>query len=161
MVLYNPFDASQYIQLPKRLRKLQVYIKIFDDHHCAQWCILAHLYPKYRGQWVNRNGVRNQRSTSIVDYIEYSDQLVTTGVLFPLKLSDISKLEKSNDLSINVFSFDSKELIIPIRISEETAIANDCIVDLLTLCGSWRRKTLLFNNGLIQIMSYTTIKSSW
>ena len=74
------------------------------------WCILAHLFPKYC------NNVHKYCETDPQAYKEHEHEIVTKDLSFPLKISDIVKLERWNNLSINVFSIDKFTNLIPIGI---------------------------------------------
>jgi hypothetical protein len=47
---------------------------------------------------------------------EFDDAL--KGIQFPVKLSDVSKFSKRSNMSINVYTFDTKR-IVPLEISKE------------------------------------------
>ena len=97
--------ASAYLQLPEKLKNHKYILNIQnEDEKCAQWCIIAHLFPKYQNN-------RTRRIRNINAYRHHEKDINTTGIQFPLKIQDVSKLEELNNLSIKVN-------IIPIRISE-------------------------------------------
>ena len=92
--------ASSFLNLPEKLKKSNyiLNIKNLADEECAKWCILAHLFPKYTEQ--------QKRSTDVNVYKQHEKDLVTTGVQFPLRIEDASKLENLNGLNINIYSID-------------------------------------------------------
>ena len=106
-------------------------IRNTEDEKCALWCILAHLFPKYKANRTNANGQQNHRSCDPNVYKEHEKDINTRGIEFPLRISAVGKLEKMNRVAINVFSIDDKANIIPIRISEEHAVSEERIIDLL------------------------------
>lgn len=59
------------------------------------------------------------------------DEINTGDLPFPLRVSDIGKLERLNNLSINVFTLSTKADIIPIRISNQKEVPKERIIDLL------------------------------
>ena len=59
------------------------------------------------------------------------DEINTGGLQFPLRIRDIGKLERLNNLNINVYSLDHKSHVIPILISTEKEIPKERIIDLL------------------------------
>ena len=118
--------ASAYLQLPEKLKNSKYILNIQnEDDKCAQWCIIAHLFPKYEN-----NRTRRIRK-NINAYRHHEKDINTTGIQFPLKIQDVSKLEELNDLSINIFSIDGKVNIIPIRISERRNVNEQRNIDLL------------------------------
>ena len=119
--------------LPKKLitSKYILNIRNTEDEKCALWCILAHLFPKYQANRTNANGQQNHRSCDPNVYKEHEKDINTRGIEFPLRISAVGKLEKMNRVAINVFSIDDKANIIPIRISEEHAVSEERIIDLL------------------------------
>ena len=55
----------------------------------------------------------------------------TDGIIFPLKIVDVSIVETLNDLNINIFGIDEFCKIIPIRISEQHNVPPARLIDLL------------------------------
>ena len=96
-----------------------------DDNLCALWCISAHLNPKYR------DSAKQYRSNKPTAYEEHKDQINTGDLQFPLRIHDIAKLERLNNLNINVYSLDFKSHVIPIRISKQKEVPKERIIDLL------------------------------
>src|SRR5690606_14876789 len=74
-----------------------------DDNKCFKWCILAHLHP------VKKNAER------VWHYKPHENELKDDGITYPMQISDIDKFEKMNNLKINVFQYDEKEGILPLR----------------------------------------------
>ena len=94
-----------------------------DDNLCALWWILAQLFPKFRTE--------GRRQFTPAVYEEHKDQINTGDLQFPLRIRYIGKLERLNNLSINVYSLDHKSHVIPIRISNEKEVPEERIIDLL------------------------------
>ncbi|CAD6222101.1 GSCOCG00011722001-RA-CDS, partial [Cotesia congregata] len=67
-----------------------------DDEFCFLWCVNAALHPPVL--------VPADPSS----YRHFSVRLNYEGIQFPIKLNDIPKFEKMNDLSINVYGIDSE-----------------------------------------------------
>ena len=123
---HNPTRAGSYLKLPQKIRESTSVLNIQnDDKLCALWCILAHLYPKYRD---SEKRYRNNKPTA---YEEHKDEIDTGDLQFPLRISDIGKLERLNNLSINVFTLTTKSHVIPVRISNQKEVPKERVIDLL------------------------------
>lgn len=74
-----------------------------------RWCHLAHLFPA---------STNPQRITKYKDKINEVDY---TEIEFPVKLKDIPKIEKNNDIRFDIFGFKSgyKCCIYPLYISDK------------------------------------------
>ena len=139
---YDPLRATSYLRLPEKLHNSVSVLNIrnYDDDKCALWCILARLYP------IHRNNDRNNLSSNPNAYRAHENDIDTSGIEFPLQIRDIGKLERRNDLSINVFSLTSRDEVVPIRISEKTDLPNDRIVDLLYITNGFQSHYCLITN---------------
>ena len=83
-----------------------------DDKY-ALWCIIAHQFPKYKDNQTKR------RMANTDAYKEHEHDIITKDIQYPVHLRDISRLERWNNLAVNVFSIDTKANTIPIRILDE------------------------------------------
>lgn len=92
---FNPLRASSYIDLPLdiKLKKAVVNIKN-NDQKCLKWALLSAMYP------TNTNANRTS------SYIRNESKLNFDGIQFPVKLKDMTKVEKQNNISINVFGLE-------------------------------------------------------
>ena len=98
VVKYNTLRGAAYLALSKKLRESKFILNIrSDDEKCALYCILARLFPK------NKENCRKHISNNPRDYKEHIDKINTKYLSFPLLISVIGKLEKWNNLSINMF----------------------------------------------------------
>ena len=139
MATHDPTRAGSYLQLPKKIIESTSVLNIQnDDELCALWCILAHLFPKYRAD--------QRRIFKPSAYEEHKDEINTGDILFPLPIRDIGKLERLNNLSINVFSLDHKSHVIPIRISNEKEVPKDRVIDLLYVVKELKTHYCLITN---------------
>ena len=136
------------MKLPKKLANSKYILNIQNknDERCALWCIIAHLFPKYHCNQTNNKGELNQREWKINAYKQHEKDINTTGIDFPLKISDVDKLEFLNDLNINIFSVDSNSNIIPIRISNREIINKQRIIDLLYIANGAQSHYCLITN---------------
>ena len=88
----NDIKASSYIELPDNYKNNKSIIKIQNkDNFGFLWCILAHLHPAE----INKHRVSN--------YIPYINTKDISDLNFPMRVNDIPKFEKKNNLNINVF----------------------------------------------------------
>ena len=107
-VMYRPLIANSYIKLPEYIIRKRAVLNIQNtDDKCILWAILAHLHP------VQRHAYR------VGKYLPYEQELNMTGVGYPTPLADITKIEKNNNLSINVIGFDATDEFYPLRVTKE------------------------------------------
>ena len=100
ILLYNPLEGSSYIELPQELqnpRKGLINIKN-EDKKCFLYCLLYHFH---KDEMTN-----NPQRVS--QYKKYEGQLNFNGINFPVAIKDIPKIEKMNNISVNVFGYESK-----------------------------------------------------
>ncbi|KAJ8931580.1 hypothetical protein NQ314_015492 [Rhamnusium bicolor] len=82
-----------------------------NDEYCFLYSIVCALNP------VNNNNEKNVRRIS--SYLHFSEVLKYDGINFPICLKDIPKFEELNQMSINVFTIDKKE-VLPLSLSKNT-----------------------------------------
>ena len=107
---YKPLHGSSYIELPTELRnpkKGLINIKNKDDK-CFRWCHIRHLNP----QTVHPERIKKEDKRSIKG-LNYE------GIEFPVSQKHYNKVEKQNDIRINVFGYENGQPF-PIHISKET-----------------------------------------
>ncbi len=111
IIRYDPLKASSYIDLPKDIKNKEACINIQNkkDNKCFLWSILAYLYPIAHGK--NPHYVKH--------YEKYEHELNMDGMEYPVSVKEgTRKFEAQNDISVNVFAVNGKNLIIPARITE-------------------------------------------
>lgn len=92
---FNPLRGTSYIELPMDIRTKKAVVNVKNaDSLCFKWALLSALYP------VNKNADR------VSSYTINSNKLKFDGIPFPVKLIDIPKVEKMNNISINVFGLE-------------------------------------------------------
>ena len=109
MVKYEPMKGSSYIKLPHELRNSsQSLINIKNsDNECFRWCHIQHLNPQ------DRNPQRIKKSDkAFIQNLNYS------GIEFPVTTKQYNKIEKHNEININVFGYEEKQKY-PIYVSKE------------------------------------------
>jgi hypothetical protein len=95
---YAPLRGSSYIELPEYIKNKQCCINVKNkDEKCFAWAVLSALHPVDRRNHPDR----------VSKYRKYYDEYNWSGISFPTKITDISKFEKQNNISINVFGFES------------------------------------------------------
>ena len=108
IVKYEPMKGSSYIKLPQELRhnnKGLINIKN-EDNECFRWCHIRHLNPQ------ETNPQRIKKSDK-----EYVKNLDYSGIEFPATTKQYNKIEKQNEININVFGYENKKPY-PIYISK-------------------------------------------
>ena len=103
---YIPLKGSSYIPLPDVLKHKKAIINIKnDDEHCLRYTLRAALFP---------TSDHPQRISSYPT----DDGLNFDGVESPTLVSQICKVEKLNNLAINVYGWENNKVII-YRISNQ------------------------------------------
>ena len=103
---YKPLRGSTYIPLPPALKNKKAIINVKNnDEKCFLWAILTALHPA------------EINSERVTQYEGYVDTLNMTGISYPVKMSDIVKFERLNNISINVFGYEGE--IFPMHITQE------------------------------------------
>ena len=88
----NDIQASSCVELPEKYMNNKSLMNIKnDDQFCFLWCILAHFCP------VEENKSRTS------NYSMHFNKLNLEGLEFPMRVKDILKFEKLNNLNVNVF----------------------------------------------------------
>src|SRR5207244_194012 len=115
---YSPLAGSSYIHLDKYLSSKKALINIQnDDQKCFLWSVLAYLHPA------------GKNSNRVEKYKQFESRLNLNGIEWPMKLNDVPKFERQNDISISIYGYEEgyydkesrrnvKE-VFPIRISNE------------------------------------------
>ena len=109
IVQYQPMKGSSYIKLPQELRhhrKGLINMKNEDDE-CFRWCHIRHLNPQ------DKNPQRIKKSDK-----EYVKTLDYSEIEFPVTTKQYNKIEKQNEININVFGYENKQPY-PIHVSKE------------------------------------------
>ena len=113
----DPIRASTFHPLPTWIQAKTAVKNIKNrDNRCFKWAVLAGLYtptdPKSPG-----------RVSSYTACEYYKDAPDFTTLTYPVALKDISKFEKRNNISINVYSIDEKTKNIEIA-NEDNEVKN-------------------------------------
>ena len=110
-VEWVPLRGSSYIELPKELRYKNVIVNMKnEDKRCFIWCVLRALYPVKKDKYRIDKTLKSKIET-----------FNTTGIKYPVSLSDINKFECLNsNISITVFGYNEKDKVFLLRISEHS-----------------------------------------
>ena len=105
---YSPLKGSSYIELPPEIKKSKGLINIKnEDNECFRWCHIRHLNPQ------NKNPQRiTKTDKNFIKQLDYSN------IEFPVTVKQINKIEKQNNIRINLFGYEEKQKF-PIYISQE------------------------------------------
>ena len=108
-VNYSPLKGSSYIELPQELRnsaKGLINMKN-KDNECFRWCHIRHLNPQ------DKDPQRIKKTDK-----QYIEKLDYSSIEFPVTVKHINKIEKQNNICINLFGYEEKQKF-PIYISKE------------------------------------------
>ena len=124
-------NGSSYIQLPQELRNsAKGLINMQNkDNECFRWCHIRYLNPQIK------DPQRIKKSDK-----QYISNLKYDGVEFPLATKHYNKIEKQNEININIFGYEDKQPY-PIYISNEKF--NDHIELLLITKGEKKHYILI------------------
>ena len=109
IVKHKPMNGSSYIQLPKELqnsKKGLINMKN-KDNECFRWCHIRHSNPQ------DKDPKRIKKSDK-----RYIERLDCTGIEFPVNVKQYNKIERQNNININVFGYEDKQPF-PIYVSKE------------------------------------------
>lgn len=115
---YKYQRASSYIPLQFKSVNI-INVKNTKDNKCFLWSILSKLYPA------------SDHKDRVTKYEKYEDKINMKGIEYPVQIKDISKVEKQNNLCINVFALEDqkhKHSLYPIHISNSKS---ETLIDLL------------------------------
>ena len=107
IVNYNPLKGSSYIKLPQELKNRGLINLQNEDNECFRWCHIRHLNPQ--GKDPQRIKKTDKQHIEKLDY---------SGIEFPVTVKQINKIEKQNNICINLFGYEEKQKF-PIFISKE------------------------------------------
>ncbi|XP_071580454.1 uncharacterized protein [Temnothorax nylanderi] len=122
----NPMHAGCWVEIPRWIKLKRAVINVRSrDNACFAWAIISALYPVER------------HTDKCSSYPHYSTQLNLDGIEFPMTLRQISRFERLNNVSVNVFTTWRRERndneIVPLRLTDDK---KDSHVNLLYLSDS-------------------------
>ena len=109
IAMYKPLAGSSYMKLPADISNSMCGLINMknDDEKCFVWSHIRHLNPKDR-----RATIITQKDREFESSLDYS------RIEFPVKISDIDKIERKNSIGISVFGYKGKKQFYPIRITK-------------------------------------------
>ncbi|KAJ1519762.1 hypothetical protein ONE63_005018 [Megalurothrips usitatus] len=122
---YRPLSASSYIPLPRKIKNKKACINLKNkDDKCFLYAVLLALNIDR----VNTtNCIRNPKLL-----LEMVDQLDFSGITYPVKFGQLSKVENQNPVAITIIGYDMDEFF-PLRTSPFLCDQNRLRIDLLFL----------------------------
>ena len=132
-------QGSSYLKSPNKIEHSMSVVNIKnEDNKCFLYSILAKLHPV------------EKHTERVSNYEPFLDEVKTDGISMPMRLQQIPKFEKMNNLTINVYmSNKSGSDIWPVYISKRRG--NDPINLLLLSDDEKSHYTLIKNfNGLLR-----------
>ena len=107
--LFKPNKGSSFIPTPEVFRNKSFLLNIHNrDQICFAYAVLAALYP-----------CSSHTKNEAASYRSKLDKLKMTGFEFPMPIKDIPRFESINNLGINVFGVEKKQ-ITPLYLSKTT-----------------------------------------
>ena len=105
---FNPLRGSSYFPLPAKLalKHAIINVKNLKDNECFKWAVTSAVYPREDNPHRLNNEMR--RNSKLLDW---------SGIDFPTPLNQISRFEKQNPYSINVYGW-TRTSVYPLRISK-------------------------------------------
>ena len=144
VVKYRPLRGFSYIPLPKELQnpaKGIINMKNKDDE-CFRWCHIRHLLPQ------DKDPQRIKKCDK-----KYVEKLDYSGIEFPVSVKQYNKIEKQNNIRVNVFGYEEGQPYV-IYVSKEKF--NSCLNLLLITEGEVGHYCLLkdFNKFMYNQTKY-------
>ena len=103
IVIYKPLKGSSYIELPTELRnsaKGLINLKN-NDNECFRWCHIRHLNSQRK----------DPHRIKKVDK-QYIEKLDYSSIEFPVSQKQYNKIEKQNNINIDVFGYEENNHIL-------------------------------------------------
>ncbi|XP_075211196.1 uncharacterized protein LOC142318514 [Lycorma delicatula] len=102
---FRPLRGSCYIPLPSKFQQKHAVINIKnEDEFCFKWSILCRFVKGTHRERVD------MRYKTLLDKFDFH------GITFPTPLGEIKIFEEKNNVSVNVYSFDEKGIIFPVKV---------------------------------------------
>ena len=96
---YQPLRGGSYIPLPSSLKGKKAIINVKNkDDNCLRWALRSALFPA-------------EKNCDRCSSYPKEDGLNFEGIEMPTPISQIAKVEKQNNLAINVFGWDGQVIV--------------------------------------------------
>lgn len=100
-----------YRDLPDYIKCTKAVLNVHNnDNACFAWCVVAALHPA------------KDHPNRMTSYPHYQDILNLKGIQFPVTFTKISKFERINNVSVNVYGIEKKVIVGPIHFSQNKCI---------------------------------------
>ena len=97
----NLTRGSSYLPLPERLARKKAIVNPHNDHEeCFKWSVIAS----------EKVGMKDPQRVS--NLRKFKDNYDWSGLEFPVSIKDIGKFETRNNISVNVFSVEGRDIYI-------------------------------------------------
>ena len=104
---FNPMRAGSYFPLPKKLAIKKAIINVKnEDNECFKWAVTSAVFQRKKNG--HRLDAEMRENAALLDW---------SGIKFPTTLLQISRFEKQNPYSINVYGWTGTS-VYPLRISK-------------------------------------------
>ena len=109
--IWNPLNASSYIELPQVLKNKHAIINMKNqDNKCFMWCVLRALNPKNKNAEIVDKDLKSKQDTINME-----------GINYPVDFRGVDRFESQNpDISISILGYSKEESVYPLRISKYT-----------------------------------------
>ena len=88
----QPLHAGSYIELPKVIQNKKACVNVQNkDNKCFMWAVLSALHPA------------KDNAKRVSNYTPFENELNFNKIDFPVPPQQISRFEKQNDVSLNLF----------------------------------------------------------
>ena len=94
--MYSPLVGSKFVELPDKLKNSKNFLININDNKCLLWCHIRHL------NLMSKNPQRiTKEDKKLVSSVNYE------GNKFPVSRKDYCKIEKRDNICINVFCYEN------------------------------------------------------
>ena len=98
IVNYSPLKGSSYIKSPQELKNRGLINLQNEDNECFRWCHIRHSNPQ------EKDPQRIKKTDK-----QYIEKLDYSSIEFPVTVKQINKIEKQNNICINLFGYEEKQ----------------------------------------------------
>ena len=141
---YKPLTGSTHFPVPKSISNSKAVINIHNnDDKCFVYAILAGIH------------LTEKHPERVSKYLPYKHELNMKGIRYPVAIADIPKIERQNDISVNVLGFEDNEFF-PLYISPVRGAKHE--IDLLYLQTTLNDSHYCYIKNLNRLLSRTTPK---
>ena len=139
---FKPLRGSSYFPLPAKLavKKAIINVQNKQDNKCFKWAVTSAVFPRKK----NNQRLNEEMRTN-------PKRLNWEGIDFPTPLNQITRFEKQNPYSINVYGYTGTS-VYPLRISKHT---NEQCINLILLTNKKNKHYCWIRNMSALVASQT------